>query len=348
MSPPSPSGDPPPEPLRHRLYRLALDRASTLPAGEAVPFLLRHHLLGLARWPATPGPLRAALEPTLRRNAAANLHLSHRFQQVVDTLAGIPVCPLKGIHLLATVYAPDPESRVLTDLDLLVPEARADEAVARLGERLGLEETAASRAVAGHERTLSGEGLAVEVHTRLAIKHGWASTWEDVEPEPGEIHGRRVHCLDRETTLVHLLSHWVKHVPFTDLRWTEDILRWLDAGALDGARVAARARRLGAWRTLAAGARLLRRVLGADLLPGLPAANRGIGQALLLANERLVWRALRSDPFAAQDSASPVGRNLTACLLADRPLDALRFLKAKGRESLHRRRSQGIIATQDS
>ena len=40
------------------------------------------------------------------------------------------------------------------------------------------------------------------------------------------VHDRDVFVLDDSTTLVHLLSHFVKHAPFSCAKWVEDLLCW--------------------------------------------------------------------------------------------------------------------------
>lgn len=319
-----------------RFHRRAAAHLAGLPPPEAEVWIDRHGLLSLARRPELPETLRSALRRRRRQSLAANLRRIRRFQQIVDALGEMPVCPLKGIHLLGTVYAREPESRPMTDLDLLVRQRDVGAAVGRLASALGLVETAVSAAVAevAPERCLTGDGTVVEVHDRLGIKHGWASTWEDLEPRPASLHGRGVHLLDAETTLVHLVSHFVKHGPFTRLIWVEDLLRWAGEG-IDGARVAARARRLGARRSLLAGVRALRRLAGEDLLPGLAAG----ADPFVRLNELLVWRLGAPRSLAAGRRGSPLSRNLSACLLADGPGDLLRFLRAKTAELRRRRQA---------
>ena len=322
-------------PLDH-FHDRAAARAATLPPDAAFAWLDRHGLFALRSHPALSADLRGRLDEAARRNLAANLWLIHRFGEVVAALDGVDVCPLKGIHLLDTVYREHPGERRLGDLDLLVRHRDVEAAVARLAG-IGLVELAGSRRTAAFspERVLGDGRLAVELHTRLGIKHGPRSAWEELSPVPGELHGRPVHLLDRETTLVHLVAHWVKHGPFAELRWAEDVLRWAAAGA-DGRAAFERARRLGAARTLVAGVRALRAAAG-DALPGVPATLPGAAGRAIAWNERRVWRLDAAEPFAVGERSTPLARNLSALLLADRPADALGFLVAKARELALRR-----------
>ncbi|HSL82420.1 MAG TPA: nucleotidyltransferase family protein, partial [Thermoanaerobaculia bacterium] len=201
------------------LRRRVAARVAGMAKGEAASWIAGHGLLSMAGCEALPAGVRERLREALRRSAAHNLLAVARFQQAADALAaaGVPACPLKGIHLLDTVYRDDPGARPLSDVDLLVPAGAADEAVARLEAALELRETPLSRRLRGvhPERVLAGRAFVLELHTRLGPAHGWASTWEEVSPVPGRVHGREVHVLDRETTLVHLVTHLVRHRPLS-------------------------------------------------------------------------------------------------------------------------------------
>lgn len=318
-------------PLARFLDRAAA-RAAALPPDAGFAWVAGHGLYGLARHPGLDPALRARIGEAARRNLAANLWLIHRFGEVAAALDGIAVCPLKGLHLLDTIYREHPEDRRLGDLDLLVRSDDVEAALARL-RPLGLVELPRSRraAAVSPERVVGDGRLLVELHGRLGIKHGPRSGWDDVAPAPAILHGRAVHLLDRETTLVHLVAHWVKHGPFVELRWAEDVLRWAEEG-FDAAAAMATARRLGAERTLVAGARALRAAAGGEALPGIPATLPGAAGRAVGWNERRVWRLDPGDPFAVGERSTPARRNLSALLLADRPADAARFAAAKVRE----------------
>lgn len=327
-----------------RFHDAAAARAAALPPERGLAWVRRHGLLALARHPGLPAALAEPLALDLRRNLASNLRWIHLFQRAADALGELPVCPLKGVHLLATVYASDPESRVLTDLDLLVPADRLDEAAGRLASALGLAEPAGSRRARRFtaERQLTGGGVTVDLHSRLALRHGAASTWRQLAPVPLRVHGRDVHVLDRETAWVHLVTHWVRHGPYGVLRWVEDLLRWRETG-VDSARAACVAWRLGALTSLVAGERALALVTGEPP----PAAIENTAGALACtraaAVERWLWRRLRPDPLAIEiepgslsAGGTPV-RTAAAVLLADGPVDAVRAIAAKAGERWMRR-----------
>ncbi len=318
-----------PEPARERFYRRLAERVAGMSDEEASSWIAEHALFSLAgREELRPG-VRDRLRRRRQEVAAYNLYAVSRFQEIAEALAGLPLCALKGIYLQGTVYRGDPESRKLSDVDLLVPAERVEEAVARLAA-LGLAEIPTSRRLrdVSHERVLIDGRLTVEIHSRLGIKHGWASTWDDVAPRPERVHDRAVFALDRETTLVHLVSHFVKHRPFSRLIWAEDILRWIDRG-VDGGRALARARDLGAERSVLAGLRILRRALGPLGLPGAETASlKPAGRLCVWLNERLLWRDLAADPWSAGPGGA-IGRTLSVLLLADGMADRGRFLRAK-------------------
>lgn len=321
------------------LYRAVVERVAPLDDGAAAAWIERHGLLSMARVEALPAAVRERLRERARDNAVYNLYVGARFRELAAALAaaGIPVCPLKGIFLLDRIYRDDPASRVLGDLDLLVPEARLDEAVARLAAGGALQERPSSRRLRRvyPERVLTGSSMMVELHGRLGYKHCPVSAWNDVAPVPSTVHGEPVFALDRETTLVHLVSHLVKHRPLSRLVWVEDVLRWVETG-VDAARAVEVAGRLGALHSLVAGIRVLRRLVGEDLLPGVPASVPGMGGRLLAWNEERIWGgpAIRRLPDPARRTGGRAGlRSLaSAVLLADRPGHALRAVAVKAAE----------------
>lgn len=329
---------------RERLHRQILSHLADLPPHEAAVWLDRQGPPPVARSREheVPEPLRRLLKRRRQQIGAANLHRIGRFQEMVDELArsGIPVCPLKGIHLLGTVYRNDPENRPMADLDILVRPEDADEAVDRLCEVLRLTETPLSRRLArrSHERVLAGSALVVEVHTRLGLRTGRAATWSDLTPTPGRLHGRDVHLLDRETTLAHLLAHFVQHGPWSSLRWVEDLLRWSERG-FDARRTHERASRLGCRRAVVAGTRALRRHLGREVLPGLSDRDRGTGWLTLWLYERLTGASAEPSPIPGlPESERPwVDRHLGTVLMADRLRDLILFVWNRSRQTLQKR-----------
>ncbi len=218
-------------PPLQRFYDRVAAYATRLDEDAAVAWAEDHGLYALAGQAALGPAVRRRLAEAARHNLAANLLLIRRFQEVCDAAGDVPICPVKGTYLLDTVYREDPGARRLGDLDLLVPPGDEERLIARLAER-GWHETPGSRALGPgwHERSLSDGQMLLEIHTRLGVKHLPRSSWDELAPLPARVHGRAVHALDEETTLVHLVTHLVKHVPFTALRWVEDVLRWAARG----------------------------------------------------------------------------------------------------------------------
>lgn len=332
---------------RERFHAAAAAHAAAMPPERGLAWVRRHGLLVLARHPELPTALAEPLALDLRRTLAANLLWIDLFRMAADALSeiGIPVCALKGIHLLATVYAGDPETRVLTDLDLLVPAERLDEAADRLASTLGLAVPAGLRGSDRFTRTrhLAGRGVMIDLHSRLSVRHSPTSAWRDLAPEPARLHGRSVRALDRETTWIHLMTHWVRHGPYEVLRWVEDLLRWRETG-IDAARAARIAWRLGALTSLLAGERALALITGEPPPVALEDAAGALARTRAGAVERWFWRGMHPDPLAAgvapESTAPGRARAGAAVLLADGPLDACRVLAAKAGELRSRRQGR--------
>ncbi|HMB52137.1 MAG TPA: nucleotidyltransferase family protein [Thermoanaerobaculia bacterium] len=314
-----------------RLHAAAIAHAAAL-GDDGAGWLLDHGLLAVAGHADLPAALRPPLADRVRRNAARNLLLVHRFRKLAAALAeaGVPVAPLKGLRLLATTYASDPENRVLADLDLLIPAARAEAAVARLAD-LGYRETDASRRAARrrHERVLGDGELTVELHTSLAAGLGRRGGWEALAPTPGRLHDCDCHLLDDSTHLAHLCLHFTRHGPFSELRWAEDLLREAAAADDAGERLLDGAARLGTKRATVAAVEALRALVGRDLLPAVPRRLGGLAGTALAITFAGPWRGMRRRPFAAGAAIGPWRRTAASVLLADRPADALRAIAGK-------------------
>lgn len=328
--------------ILEQFHRDAARHAAGLPPAEAERWILRHGLLSLARRPELPADLRERLEHPVRRNLARNLLHTARFRDAVDALGDLPVCPLKGIYLLATIYADDPEHRVMSDLDLLVHPDDASQAAARLESALpslGETETSRSLRATTPARDLIGADTRIDLHVRLGYAAG---SWSELELVPGDVHGRRVHVPDAETVLAHLIAHFVRHGPFLRLGWVEDLLRWIGRHPeLDGRTLLQRARALGGRRAVVAGLRLLRRSFGIDPLPGLPPTQPAERLRLRL-HEALIWRRISREPWTRGGDTTPWRRAVTGVLLADRPQHALTFLHSRVAE--RRRLSRSSVS----
>ena len=281
-------------PVVRRLHDRAIDYVAKMPPERAGAWLAWHGLYSIRHDERLHETTRAVLSAEFEKNAALTVLRVWRFQDAVDALAGTPVCALKGIHLLDTVYGDAPGERLLWDIDLLVPEGAVEHASQRLCDSLGLRESAdsLSQSERSYHRLLCGDDVTFEVHGRLGIKHGSESGWADLEPVAETVHARSCHVLDPPTLLAHLLAHFAKHTPFWALRWAVDILLIAEPDTDWGA-VEARARVLGAWQSVVAACRAFERLLGPNALPGAPQSTGDSSQARVVANERLVWRRLQ-------------------------------------------------------
>lgn len=315
-------------------HELAVLRLRGNSEDDAVAWIGRHGLLGLADDERLESGVRERLEAARVQQFALNSHRIWQLGAIVDALGDVPCCPLKGMDLLERLYAGRVEERPMQDLDVLVPEARLDEAVARLGAALGLRETAHSRAQGdtGFHRVLDNGEIFLELHGRLGHKHSPRSSWEELALERRRVHGREVWALRDATCLAYLLAHLAKHRPYACLKWVHDI--WLLAPRVGAHEARVAAAGLGALQSAGAAVRAIATLVEAlpeARRPTLPASLRPASWPRSLAarcNDRLVWRIPRAgDMHLADEGAagSRVERGLSALLLSDSLGDAARY-----------------------
>jgi hypothetical protein len=311
-------------------HRHVLNAASKMPEELAAEWLRRHGLLGFADTEALPSSVRDALKAQRSTQRALNTLIVWKFQEIVDALEGIPVCALKGVHLLELLYSEDWGIRPLMDLDLLIPVEAVDDAVHVLTRELGFVEDSDSYRLRfrSHHRLLKSPELNLELHYKLAIKHGRRSDWNVVQPVQVVLHERNVHVLKKEVLFVHLVSHFVKHGPYACLKWAEDIVRLLDLG-LNWEQVVTESRQLGAHRSLAAGLRMIARVCDeTDLFAGVMETSPFDGLLIRL-NEQLFWRESCLSGVKGGSPPSRFQRGAVALLLSDSWVDAFKFIMLK-------------------
>ena len=152
-------------------------------------------------------------------NGVKNHFLTSELRRVLAALqlADIPVLVLKGAYLMESVYR-DPAIRPRSDNDLLVPEARAEEAQA-LVMALGYapvgtpEEQEAQRAIHQHlPKLVEPQGIVkFEIHShivardssfRMDVAELWGSSRQVV------VAGHQVRALSPERLLTHLAIHF--------------------------------------------------------------------------------------------------------------------------------------------
>lgn len=158
---------------------------------------------------------------------------------------GIALVPLKGVYLHACVYE-HPEQRPITDVDVLVPEHRFDEARVRL-ETAGWRWSPvhASEAVATH----ASFALPLDVHRRLFLPGVFDLSTEAVFARArvdASAFGVQVCLPDPQDVLAHLVGHFVKSRGGPDDHaHLEDFERLARSAALDPGESARHLERVG-------------------------------------------------------------------------------------------------------
>jgi hypothetical protein len=226
--------------------RLPLDRLDTLDWGgrRLVPLVAwRLREAGLDDNPATDA-LRADLAASM---LAVRAKLP-AFAAVLDTFeaAGIEVLVLKGVGLAPLAY-PDPGTRPVSDLDVLVPSGRVgalDELIARHGGYTSYDTVdPAVRARWRHGAEARIDGHLVDVHWRLLVDRF------DGRPDDAlfdravdiTVGGRPARTLGVEDHLVHAIGHGVRRNSLAPVRWIADVARLVGARPVDWSAVEARA-----------------------------------------------------------------------------------------------------------
>ncbi len=163
--------------------------------------------------------------------AVRNAMLFRHFREVVDAFsqAGIPLIVLKGIYLADQVY-PSAGARLVGDIDLVVPPARANETI-DLFTRLGFTPDAPFHAAmlekGRHLPSFQQGELVVELHFSLTdvdslVPLTEAELWE--RAVPAQVADRAVLVLAPEDQLLHLCIHGaIQHQMELDMRFLVDI-----------------------------------------------------------------------------------------------------------------------------
>lgn len=234
--------------------------------GQVVARAQRHRLEGLlfshlsrpCYSPRLPGPVLEQLRGLHYLDTARHLYVTGEMGRVFEALRArdIPVMLLKGAALVNTVYA-DPGLRPMADVDLLVPEVRAQEAqaaVCALGYRPwgSPEDQEDAEKRHSHLPVLVGVGkpVVVEVHRHIVrldsplhfnIKGFWRRARQ------ATVAGVRVQVPGTEDLLLHLCLNFFLHRRFRSsaalgelcdiaetLRYCSDSIAW--PGLVQGAR----------------------------------------------------------------------------------------------------------------
>ena len=162
------------------LWRSGLDAGWWVPVPLGARDAIRSHLDAGTTLPAL------LLQDAYEANQARTADLEAQGQAALDALgaAGIEAIALKGLHGLQAGWWPDPATRVMRDLDILVRASEAPRAAAALAE-LGYvpAREAPGDPAADHEVTtthLPGRAGSIDLHIALLV-----SRWRTVLPVEG-------------------------------------------------------------------------------------------------------------------------------------------------------------------
>jgi hypothetical protein len=159
----------------------AWDRVVLVARWHRLAPLLWAHLRDAGTEVDVPAAVVAELREDARRSTARSVMLQFELDRILALLEaeGIPAMLLKGAALVDSRVYPDPGMRVMSDLDLLVPEPQLPAAHALVAERLGyevhgarLDRDDADRLARWHHHyqlVRGGGTVIVELHQRLFI-----------------------------------------------------------------------------------------------------------------------------------------------------------------------------------
>lgn len=222
---------------------------------EVFPLLYRN--LRTIDFPGVPTVVRAELETACRMNALWNALLVRELVQVLRWLgeAGVPVMPLKGVALAASLYD-DITLRVCVDIDILVPHPRVAQAFhlllargyhAKFTEQFFADLLLASDieyALVRQDRWCS---YLLELHWGML----WGPRWDGSAAEdlwtaarPHVCFGVPAYALSPEWEILFLATHAARH-HWQGLKWLVDIHEVCCQRQIDWAHVRETAERLG-------------------------------------------------------------------------------------------------------
>jgi hypothetical protein len=279
---------------------------------------------------AVPEGPRKRLLSAYAVNAIRNDAVQGEVLRVTAALdaAGIPSVPLKGASLMATLY-PDVGLRTLSDIDLLVPRARARAAgqvLARAGyERCDSGLLLERSELFHHHVTFTRPGRVgafhLELHHRLITSFLSRDDSEAVLARARRVaYGAgQVRRLAPEDEVFYCCAHLAVHVAEPHLKWLVDLAELARREAIDWDVVVARARARGAGTALYEALRRVEAVLGV-------AAPAALGR---VRPPRLVREAFArlAPPTVAFDEDRPGkwGQYALGVLLQDGLVDRLLF-----------------------
>jgi hypothetical protein len=241
---------------------------------EVVPLV--HRNLERLGFPGVPAEAREALETGRRAVAARNALLARELAHVMCILtdAGVPAIPMKGVLLAETLYG-DPSLRDCSDMDVLVPRARARETLHLLRVQGYAPEFSEqffeALLLRGHiEYTLARRERGFEYVLDLHWGVGWsapddrraaAALW--AESRPVTRLGVRMQAMSPDWELLTLAVHAARH-GWRPLKWLVDVHDYCQSRPVDWRNLRGTAEQFG-WRSA------LEQTLGAcQMLLGTP------------------------------------------------------------------------------
>ena len=226
-------------------------------AGAHGVFPLLYRNLQTLGFSGVPAAVRTALETSYRRNALRNALLVRELVQVLRLLgeAGVPVIPLKGVALAASLYG-DLTLRTCTDIDILVPHptvARALHLLLTRGYAAGFTERFFADLLLSStiEYVLVREDrwfrYLLELHWGIL----WGKRWdgdatEDLwaQARPHVCFGVPAYTVSPEWEFLFLAAHAARH-HWQGLKWLLDIHEVCCQRQIDWEQVRHKAERLG-------------------------------------------------------------------------------------------------------
>lgn len=220
-------------------------------------FPLLHRNLQTLDFPGVPAAVRTELETTCRMNALRNALLARELTQVLRLLgeAGVPVIPLKGVALAASLYG-DVTLRTCTDIDILVPYPAVAQALHLLlarGYAAGFTERFFADLLLSStiEYALRREDRGFRYLTELHWGILWGQRWDGgaaenlwAEARPHACFGVPAYTASPEWEFLFLAAHAARH-QWRGLKWLVDLHEVCCQREIDWEQVQAKAERLG-------------------------------------------------------------------------------------------------------
>ncbi len=265
---------PQPDPTRLKeLLRNGIDHRALirLAAGHGVrPSLL--DCLGKLSWETVPDDARADLEGFRQSHLLNSLALAGELHRLATSLSdrSIPFVAFKGPTLALTLYG-GLAGREYNDIDVIVPQRRADDAedvIGSMGYASPHGDRKFRRAFLASQRQFAfirnDDGTAIDLHwgfcgTHVPFPVAPDEIWDD--PPRLSVGGRDVPVLSVPNLALLLAGHGTKE-NWAQLKWVSDFARMVDRHRdLDWASLHGRAQARGCGRALLLGCAMARELL---------------------------------------------------------------------------------------